>query len=534
MPASTSKLFDFLMEHPFCSIERFEIDSGLFGDLRSSLRFLIINLGQCDDLDGKELSDRLRSKLSEWLTVPVPFNDSIAAVLKSAGEPEYVESRWGREISNYFRDASLSAQSLREIENPVRMKVSNLIAQLRDDGRSFRIYCHKRASEHFQSLCQPSHLSRENFIHSIAEYRDSDPFDVLLKVGPLRSRGWGAAPDAILTAPRFVTLMQVIWAGCKDEPGFGYDPVSALNVDAQSDEDTSSDTNRFSASLKLGWNVQENKSRDNSVGRFGSIQGINEFELFTNCARATEVQRATLVQIDEGHGILFPPHSRILSMNPLTHVIEYRSLGESLAEGMFLILPVVNDSRLAGLQAEDGSFSRIWKRRLKEEHNSTPNLLQNRLWDAGLMLLHLGSRINHWCKPSTTVIHAPQSMEHFEILIKTLGIDFESTVPALKKRGEWWQYAWDEIRRARGEAIQTGFQEQQIIDEQLLEALDTLEQEILNRVDLKAFQLEIPADQQVRGVFKFYKIVAIEEGLQVPSAELRMICELSRIDQWRV
>jgi len=53
------------------------------------------------------------------------------------------------------------------------------------------------------------------------------PFEVLIKMGPLRSKGWGSAPDAIVSAPRFGTLVQIVWAGCADEDDFGYDPVAA-------------------------------------------------------------------------------------------------------------------------------------------------------------------------------------------------------------------------------------------------------------------------------------------------------------------
>ena len=46
-----------------------------------------------------------------------------------------------------------------------------------------------------------------------------------MKVGPLRARGWRSAPDAIVTAPRFRTLAQLVWSGSIDDSDFGYDPV---------------------------------------------------------------------------------------------------------------------------------------------------------------------------------------------------------------------------------------------------------------------------------------------------------------------
>ena len=85
MPVTTSRLFDFLKEHPSCSIERYEIASAAFGDLRRSLRSMIVSLAESGEWDATEFSDRLRSVLSEWLTVPVRFNDAVLLALKEMG-----------------------------------------------------------------------------------------------------------------------------------------------------------------------------------------------------------------------------------------------------------------------------------------------------------------------------------------------------------------------------------------------------------------------------------------------------------------
>src|SRR5690606_17542437 len=125
----------------------------------------------------------------------------------------------------------------------------------------------------------------------------------------------------------------------------------------------------------------------------------------------------------------------------------------------------------------------VWKTRLNSEYSNDPEGLVERLWDAGLELLGLHSCIRHWCKTATTVIHAPQQKRHFEILISVLGIGFGAHEERWARRAAWWQYAWDEIRCARGEAIQTGRQEQQIVDQQLLEALGNLGDDIRGKLD---------------------------------------------------
>lgn len=535
MPVTASRLFDFFAERPECLIERHEIESAAFSDLRRSLRATIVSLSEGGDWDAKEWADRLRTVISEWLTVPVRFDDAVLRLLTEMGEPRDIDLRWGRDIRSHIENARSTAQDLMTRQNPLRTAVSNTIQKLLENGLSVRIFCHRRSREHFDSLTDEFGLARlpaSAFLHSVAEYRETEPFDVLIKVGPLRSRGWGAAPDALLTAPRFGTLIQMVWTGCGDEPGFGYDPVAPPTTDGPS-QTGKSVAEGLDRTLHLKWAVTETRFRDEALSKHGYVPDVDDLEVYTQLARAVDVQRATLVQVDDAHGILYPPHSRVLSYDADTLSIDHRLPGETLQEGMYVILPIVDDMRLAGLQAEEGQFSRTWKERLRAEFSRDPVGLAKRLRDAGLTLLQLRSRIEHWCRPASTVIHAPQQIRHFEILIKVLGLDFDATQGAYRRRAAWWQFAWDEVRRARGEAIQTGVNEQQIVDAELLDSLRELGACVQAQVGQDAFEISIPASQRLRGVFRFFRVRAIEEGFQVPPGELKMLCELSRSDQWR-
>ncbi|MFZ4081795.1 MAG: hypothetical protein ACOYKN_11245 [Pirellula sp.] len=474
--------------------------------------------------------------LSEWLTVPVRFDNAILRVLKEMGGPVAVEARWGRDMRSDFENACRSAEILLDVENPLNAKLREIFQSLREQERSFRIFCHRRSREHFESIYTASSgvpIPENVFIHSVAQYREVDLFSVLVKVGPLRSKGWGAAPDALLTAPRFDTLIQVVWSGCNDEPGFGYDPVSAVCSEVDTSQEAGATINRDVQTLGIKWKIQETRSRDNTVGRHDHFPDNDEFQLFANLGQCAELQRATLVQVNEEYGILYPCLSPVFGLDPVTNSVDYRLPGETLLEGMYLILPLVDDVRLAGLQAEDGHFSTLWKEKLRTEFQINPAAIENRLWNAGLELLNLRGRIAHWCKPPTTVIHAPQRMDHFEILVRVLGLDFDVDETAKGRKAAWWQYAWNEVRRARGEAIQTGVQEQQIVDGQVMAALLAIAPDIRKNVNQRMFQLAIPSDQPIHGAMRFYKVVAIEDGFRAPPGELRMLCELSRIDQWR-
>jgi hypothetical protein len=500
---------------------------------------MVVVFREGDDQEARDISDGLRAILSEWLTVPIRFDSSMLSALVNMGDGARIEQRWGRDIRAAYDDAYRCAQRIQKMDNPIRTKLADVLRELENNAREFKIYCHSQARQHFETLSVQAGVTlRDNaFLHSVTQYRNAEPFDVLIKVGPLRARGWGSAPDALLTAPRFDTLIQVVWSGCVDEAGFGYDPVSAPLPGPES-EPRPAGANASAPALRIGWETTEVRPPTESDDGPGDIQDLDDFEIFTRLGHTADMRRASLIQIDDDRGILYPPHSRLLSFDPAAIAaksIDYRIPGETLFEGMFLIIPILDDELLNGLQAEEGYYSRIWKERLGAEFSRDSDGLINQLRSNGLDLRVLRSRVEHWCKPATTVIHAPQQMRHFEILISVLKTDFEAAPTTGKHRAPWWKYAWDEVRRARGEAIHTGFHEQQLEDEQLTVVLGKLETELRSSAAARdTFEIAIPEGLSLQGKIRFLKIAVLEEGFLAPSSDLKIVCELSTINQWRI
>jgi hypothetical protein len=173
------------------------------------------------------------------------------------------------------------------------------------------------------------------------------------------------------------------------------------------------------------------------------------------------------------------------------------------------------------------------EKHLEVAWNANAIVLTNRLREAGLDLVHLEAAIRHWCRPPTAVIHAPQQMRHFEILVRVLGLGGGNN-HYFNGAAAWWRSAWNEIRRSRGEAIQAGVHEQEIVDEQLLVILRSLLPQIREKASSNVgFHLQIPDGRDVQGAFLFFKVSGIEEGFLVPETELKKVCDLNTIEQWR-
>ena len=538
MSVTASELFDFLERRQTFSLDRREVYSRDFDTLRRNVRTIVTSLRDSDDPHALEIAGAIRSLLSEWLTVPVPFSVSTLSVLEGIFEGSGAAAgRWGDDVRSCSVLASSAVGSLRNTENPIRSELCQVIRGLRAGGLSFRIYCHRRAKMHFETIMtehEDPPFPEDTFLHSIPEYRVSDIFDVFVKVGPLRARGWGCVPDAVVTAPRFSTIVQVLWAGCADEPDFGYDPT-APSADATANSNQGTASAVISQDQPIKWERKLTTVGDVGHGLVAYRQEEDEFFVFRNMDTSRDKRSATLVQIDEDHGILYPTFSQVLSFDPGVNSlapIARRTPGESLREGMFIVVPSV-DIDVGGARAELGHYSEIWKHKLRAEWQADPDGLCRRLQEAGIDLLFLHAALRHWSKQVGTVIHAPKQQKHFEILIRVLGLANQPN-DQQRGQGQWWQRAWLEVRRSRGEAIQAGFVEHELVEEQLSVILERMLPEIKHEAAAGiGFHLQIPAGSGLLGDLLFHRIHAIDEGYLAPEIEIRVVRELHNIDQWR-
>lgn len=494
---------------------------------------MIILLREEGDEEGGQLSDRLRALLSRWLTTPIEFDHNLIESLESIGAGAGFETRWGAQIGTAYKAACGAARELAGTPNPLREKLEELVDGLVRGGEDYRIYCHRSAVIDFQFYHGASVGTLPDdgiFLHTPREYRESDIFNVLVKVGPLRSRGWGAVPDAVLTAPRFNKLVQIAWTGCQDEPDFGYDPI---NVSAETEG--ASVSNPPGGTRGMSW-----RTIINQTGDYLSATDINsdedDFRILSELGRSEERRRCVLVHFGEQQGVLYSPRADVLSFDPTTDAdrsIDFRSSVDGLAEGMFVIEEHFHEPGAGGAHAEEGKYSRIWKQRLLDKLLLDDGFV-SKLRKEGIGLIHLQQSLWHWSKPATSVVHAPQRRNHFEILIRNLDIDYAKYGSGSSNRTPWWIAAWHEVTKTRGEAIQTGMQEHRIADERLLEFLNARLPEINSEATSSdTFYLAIPSHDDLPGMIVFHKIVAIEEGFLAPDCNLRTICDLEEIEQWR-
>lgn len=531
---AASTVFAVLEEQPRLIVETIEVKDYRFSAVRQGMREIMRLLGDAEDAEARSVVLDARTILSECLTVPIPFDDLVLhtlAELFPGMEGDAVARRWGGDVAHAFCAAQSAAIALAKHENSLRTVLVELLDNLFAGDVDLRIYCHRQAAEHFRSLplAQPEGMRRPGiFLHSHAEYRDSTTFDTMLKCGPMRSKGWGAAPDGLVTAPRYRRLIKLVWEGCADEPGFGYEPTDTKDDDAVE--------RRRARYQEVSRVIQTAQNPD--IGP-GHTEVLDDLEWMRRRSNDTDHRAAVLINLDQGQAALYPVRSLLLSFDPDLRSetpITKRLPLETLDAGMYLIVPAIDDVGLAEVHAESGAYSREWKSKLREARASDLGNLVMRLRSEGLALHDLAAAIERWCEPPSNVIHAPQQYRHFTALVRTLGMPEHATVDGFPRKRvvPWERLAWDEIRRSRGEAIQAGVQEREIVDEQLTVILATrLEELRVKSAGKNGFVIDLPADADIHGRLAIHLIEGFETGFHAPEAELRQSGERRYFDKWR-
>jgi len=537
MGIPATHIFNFFKKQEFQKFERHYIYSENFNVLRRSIREMITIFRASDEQQILEITDNLRVFISIYLSSPVNFDQNTSEELEVIlGDVSSSGNYLGQDISNLYKISLDSAKELQMDENPMRSEFGKIVEGIISRGRKFKIFCTKREREQFDSLkinYGETKLKDENFIHTLPQYRDSGLFDDLIKIGPFRSRGWSSAPDAILTAPSFERLVQLLWNGCDDENGFGYDPVTFFQNSDEIQKINHSDGGiEFIGPIK--WEKSTHAPAE--MPKIYQDEDLlkNEFEFYQEKNNRFEHVSAFLIQLVDKRGVFIKKNSTCFVYNSSDNEIIHKVLEESNPEGLFLIVPSLDPIDFGALKAKSDIYSKKWKEKLNLESQKDMKSLVKLLKNAGVDLINLEQAITKlWIKPTERVIHAPHSMRHFKILLDIIGFgeDMVETRFGIKP---FFELATLEIRRSRGDAIQTGLQKHEIIDEELFNILSDSVTEISELgAERTKFRFQLDPDKGLTGSLNFLKIISIESGFTVPDSKINQTMNIDFCDQWR-
>lgn len=533
MPVTPTQLFQFLEKMDGLIVERHEFQDPCFNWLRSGIGHCLRQLSQSEDDDAAELSRRLKSLLYTWLATPVEFDADFLKSLTAEGDAQQLWQRWQIPFGDCIKAAEALAGNVAAFPNPLRDMVRTALTDLRQQNKSFKIYCWKAALPSFSSIFAglgDEALSDSLFIHSLAAYRQAELFDVLIKVGPLRSKGICQLPDSVLSAPKFHKLIQFVWSGCNDEAGAGLDPAGNGN-------------GNFLEATPAGKALQV-KSQNHESHRHWTPgrdavklpdQMPNEFDQFNATSIQNRECHARLVDIGDGDQWVITPHAEVLSFDPALAdqaAVMFREVSSELSPGMFLILPHTSELDL-GVAHHRNELGPIWKKRLFEQLETGRQEFCESLKRSGLRRRGgrpvnnqwVLTRIKYWAEEASESPHAPKEWHNFKVLIRALD---------LSQAEDWTERAWKEVTASRGEAQKQGREETEIEKETQLTILRKLLEEIRKRAARQEkFHIKIPERCELTGGFALYRIVHITDEYLVPTDRIRTIADQEDMDIWQ-
>ena len=210
------------------NMQTYSIDSNIANIIRRCIRNIYSRLFESDEENNT--AAYLRLELLKLQTSP---NIPSVEILSDCGLDDEVKTKrvWGQDVANFCIMLGRAIQTLNEYGSPLLEKLVEVVAEeIENNGLDkVKIWCHRKEVKIYIELFSNYNinLTDDNFISSLAEYRKTELFEVLIRLGPLRSQGWSKTPRVILSSPRYSRLIQFMWEGVSNEKDFGFDPVVA-------------------------------------------------------------------------------------------------------------------------------------------------------------------------------------------------------------------------------------------------------------------------------------------------------------------
>lgn len=393
-----------------------------------------------------ELQSDLADRYRLWLTAPVDLRRQASSLLKNMERVKLPDMPQWQALREGLQ-ALAEAQ-----EDPITKRWISL-RKHRLFNKEFRVYSHARSVDHWQRMeDQYKGGTICSYLRTPAEYFATHPFDVLIKMGTLRSSGWGRIPDAVLHSPRQRQIFLLLWKGQRiKEDDFGLEALAAFGE---------------AHCHKVAWECSETPTPpplpQNGAAQPHATEYPDDFVMDIDSKVQTSHGVVDGVRIDlaGGWSMLAAGGSRVRSFacdpgNGELHACEREP---KALTGCYLVDFGQAEALEAAHQGGGGDLAVFWKKALRDKLDlmTSPQDRSDfdlRLRKRGLDLITLTGRLEAWSKKDPACYINPRRMLHFKALIEELGCepyDWD------KSRGPFWKAAWEEISRANGDAIAEG------------------------------------------------------------------------------
>ncbi|RQA44847.1 hypothetical protein IPC491_08065 [Pseudomonas aeruginosa] len=467
----------------------------------------------------------LRFEMQKWLTSPLMPDVGLFQRCGLADDGR-IRQQWGGQaaqtveqlkdlIARYAEEGSVLNTEF------VRLFV-DLVGEYAEDR--IRIWCHHKERDLYRDLLEGlAELDDGVFVSTLAEYRKSSPADALIRFGPLRTRGFGSVPEALITSPSYRRLVRLVWAGLEDEDRFADDPVLP--------------SHNYLVILPSVRNTITGNQGGVTVPP-GTEPADDLVYLDQKAPTGKTLHRSVLVEFPAEYGVLLRPGSRLLVLTPSrtdAEAIGYRHIGDVEVGDYLLIHDADADLGEVSVDATKAPLAALWKKALADTWRRHPGVCAQKMQQAGISLLDLSRAVQKWTAMNGTVIRAPLRKKHFEALL-TKVLDPELIPPVVVKGRTvaGWRRAWAEVESTRVTAIQHGVVENAIVNEQLVAELRKDLPAIRDMISLDdVYRHQLPAVCGLTGSVAFKPVISLSPDFAAPAELLGKSLKLPIAEQFR-
>ena len=426
---------------------------------------------------------------------------------------------WGSDLANTVSILNDALSLMTDRGSALVEALTNAVATEleRVSKKELKIWCHRAELETYIELFKSNEIfiDEQNFISSLPEYRGVTPFETLILIGPLRHYGWSKKTRAIVSAPRYNKLQQIMWSGSQDGAEFTNDPLV-------SEKDYSE---LFSESKTYIYS-----SFEDDFPSPLDTDDIDDYQFFTEKPLPNRYStKAVLLEFTGKKGVLLPIGSQQLVFDPRNEHPEFTYKTSSEIEpGSFLLMHDVSPQNdLDDFERVLAPLADMWKSALEEMYRTRYQQLMYLMEKSAIDLIDFDRAVKKWIQRDGTVVYGPQHKRHFRSLI-------EDVIPNCLGEHNW-QEAWREIQLSRVKAIQHGRIEHAYTNELLVEELSSgisLISELCAGGNY--FSHKLPKDGDLHGEVKFYPVNQKDVGFRVMPEILGNISAIEDFEQFRV
>lgn len=525
MPVTTTAHMQFLENNPPVQ-ELYIGESQMFSAIRHHMRMLHSELYRPDDdVHQNEPALLLRYEMQKWLTSP-QMPDSDLFMRCGLDDDARIRQQWGEQATKtvaILKDLITSYMEEGSVLNTEFVRLFVDLAGKYGEDR-IRIWCHQRERDLFRDLLKGlSEIDDRAFISTLAEYRKHPPIDALIHFGPLRTRGFGNVPEALITSPSYHRLIRLVWAGLEDEIGFADDPVVPTH-------------NYLSNMRSVRSTVTAKPRRMMEPVRMEPADDLELLDQRVSMGR--NLHRCVRVEFPAEYSALLRPGSRFLVLSPHcidAKAIDYRHINEIEPGDYLLTHDAEADLGEISIDASKAPLASLWKKALADAWRRFPGVYAHKMQQAGIDLKDLDRAVEKWTDMHGTVIHAPRRKKHFEALL-TKVLDPE-LIPPMVEGGRTvpgWRRALVEVESSRVTAVQHGAVASAIVSEQLVAVLRKELPVIREMIALNdVYHHQLQPESGLSGSVALKLVLSLSPDFAAPAEQLEKTLKLPISEQYR-